>query len=177
MTPSDIQGRKETRTACGSLRLLTNGLALMVFAILPTVDALASRSGSGDAASGSRGLESTRSVAIVGQSIVPNAFGAKIWSRIGATPGVRGARNDRMHKRVASGKATRRPPRTSARSHRMVGDFDHDGDVDVADALLLYEGFSASGRPTRLTVTDLDRDGDTDLADMILFQAAYTGPR
>ena len=56
-------------------------------------------------------------------------------------------------------------------------DFDCDGDVDLADYLVLQQGFSGPGVPTPDPRTDLDHDGDTDLADLVTFQAAFTGAR
>ena len=55
------------------------------------------------------------------------------------------------------------------------GDFDGDGDVDLADYLVMQQGFSGSGVPTPDLRTDLDGDGDNDLTDLILFQSAFTG--
>ena len=54
-------------------------------------------------------------------------------------------------------------------------DFDCDGDIDLADFLVLHAGFSGPGTPTPDLRTDLDGDEDTDLRDALLFQNAFTG--
>ena len=59
----------------------------------------------------------------------------------------------------------------------LRADFDCDGDVDLADYLVMQQGFSGSGVPTLDLRTDLDGDGDTDLADLLAFQVAFTGAR
>ena len=63
-----------------------------------------------------------------------------------------------------------------AHIHR-IGDFDHDGDVDLADYLVITNCFAGAGTPpaSGCQPTDLDADNDIDLADLLLFQAAFTG--
>ena len=61
----------------------------------------------------------------------------------------------------------------------LPGDFDRDGDVDLADFLLSAQCFAESEQPLteHCLVADLDWDGDVDLADVILLQAGFTGAR
>ena len=61
------------------------------------------------------------------------------------------------------------------------GDFDRDGDVDLADVVTFQACFSGSGTTfpgaTICYAADLDWDGDVDLADLLTFQAHFTGPK
>lgn len=61
------------------------------------------------------------------------------------------------------------------------GDFDSDGDVDLADFLVFQECFRGSGVAISppCDAFDLDADGDVDLSDFIAFQGVFTraGPR
>ena len=60
----------------------------------------------------------------------------------------------------------------------IVGDFDRDLDVDLADYLWILQCFSGPGRPIEgCRSADFDADGDVDLADLLTFQGAFTGPR
>ena len=61
----------------------------------------------------------------------------------------------------------------------LPGDFDRDGDVDLADFLWSAQCFADSEQDLTedCLVADLDWDGDVDLADVILLQAAFTGSR
>lgn len=71
-----------------------------------------------------------------------------------------------------------------------IGDFDRDGDADLADFLFMMECFSGPGAtpqprcctdqtdtPACNAPADLDRDGDIDLADVTIFQSGFTGTR
>ena len=56
------------------------------------------------------------------------------------------------------------------------GDFDDDGDVDLADYILFEACFGDAELDPPFSVCrffDLDRDGDVDLADLLEFQAAF----
>jgi len=62
------------------------------------------------------------------------------------------------------------------------GDFDLDGDVDLADFSAFQLCFGGSANPPAATCppgidADLDCDGDIDLADFTLFQLNFTGSR
>ena len=59
------------------------------------------------------------------------------------------------------------------------GDFDDDGDVDLADLLVLQSCFAGpdAAPPPNCTAADLDGDGDVDLADVVTFQSLFTGSR
>ena len=61
----------------------------------------------------------------------------------------------------------------------VVGDCDHDCDVDLADLLKLESCITGPGRPAEsaCSCADVDGDGDVDLADFLAFQASFTGPR
>jgi len=61
-----------------------------------------------------------------------------------------------------------------------IGDFDGDGDVDLADFVTFQLCFGGSGNPPATTCppgvdADLDGDGDVDLADFLIFQQNFTG--
>lgn len=60
---------------------------------------------------------------------------------------------------------------------KTPGDFDLDGDVDLADFLWMAYCIDDAGVPAGdgCADADFDRDDDVDLADLIAFQAAYTG--
>lgn len=60
----------------------------------------------------------------------------------------------------------------------LVGDFDHDGDVDAADFDVLAGCLTGPGVPAApdCTSADLSGDNDVDLADFLRFQTAFTGP-
>jgi len=53
------------------------------------------------------------------------------------------------------------------------GDFDRDGDVDLADAMVMAEAHSGPGVPTDNALADFDGDGDSDLADWVFFLTLY----
>ena len=57
------------------------------------------------------------------------------------------------------------------------GDFDTDGDIDLADFLDLVRCFTGPNRTVSLDclAADLDLDLDVDLADLIVFQTVFTG--
>lgn len=58
------------------------------------------------------------------------------------------------------------------------GDFDGDGDVDIADFSRFTGCYTGSGRPIRneqCRVADLDNDGDVDIADFSTFAENFTG--
>ena len=60
----------------------------------------------------------------------------------------------------------------------IVGDFDRDGDVDLADYLWILHCLTGPGRPIEgCRSADFDLDGDVDLADLLTFQGAFTGPQ
>ena len=60
----------------------------------------------------------------------------------------------------------------------IVGDFDRDGDVDLADYLWILQCLTGPGRPIEgCQGADFDSDGDVDLADLLTFQGAFTGPQ
>jgi alkaline phosphatase len=64
-------------------------------------------------------------------------------------------------------------------SRRWPGDFDDDGDVDVADFGRFQACFNGPNRPlpeSGCESADLDTDGDADLADFGTFQACFNGP-
>lgn len=56
----------------------------------------------------------------------------------------------------------------------ITGDFDGDGDIDLADRLVFDEAFSGPGIPTVDPRADFDGDEDVDLSDLIAFEAAFT---
>jgi hypothetical protein len=58
-------------------------------------------------------------------------------------------------------------------------DFDHDGDVDLADFSHFQSCFNGPNRPpatTGCTDASFDADGDVDLADFAQFQSCFNGP-
>ena len=61
------------------------------------------------------------------------------------------------------------------------GDFDRDGDVDLADLMTLQSCVTDLGEPLAddpaCHEADLDFDRDVDLADLVAFQAHFTGAR
>lgn len=72
----------------------------------------------------------------------------------------------------------------------LQGDLDEDGDVDLADYLVLFDCFAGPGEPISDACcsrnrrrdpcdspADFDEDGDVDLNDILIFQAAFTGAR
>jgi hypothetical protein len=52
----------------------------------------------------------------------------------------------------------------------LLGDLDHDGDVDLADLGILLGDFGCTGVNC---VGDIDGDGDTDLADLGILLANF----
>ena len=56
------------------------------------------------------------------------------------------------------------------------GDFDRDGDVDLADFLEMIQCFGGPSEATAsdCDVFDFDDDEDIDLSDVVAFQAAYS---
>ncbi len=61
----------------------------------------------------------------------------------------------------------------------ILGDFDGDGDVDLADFGQFAQCFNGPGNPPAAGCTvnaDLDGDGDIDLGDFGVFAANFTGP-
>ena len=62
---------------------------------------------------------------------------------------------------------------------RLEGDFDEDGDVDLADYLTMLGCLGEAGRSagSRCLEADVDRDGDVDLSDMMRFLSSLTSPR
>jgi hypothetical protein len=67
---------------------------------------------------------------------------------------------------------------TSSAIHTVLpGDFDADGDVDVADFATFASCFGGSGRAATPVCArcDLDTDADVDLADFAAFSQLYTG--
>ena len=61
----------------------------------------------------------------------------------------------------------------------IIGDFDGDGDVDLADYVrlqTLFTGASSSPGGGKLNEADFDADGDVDLADVLTFLEYFTGP-
>jgi len=67
-------------------------------------------------------------------------------------------------------------------SRALLGDFDGDGDVDLADFTQFQLCFGGSSNPPAPTCpqgvdADLDSDGDVDLADFLIFQQNFTGSR
>lgn len=61
----------------------------------------------------------------------------------------------------------------------IPGDFDGDGDVDIADFAFLSTCFTGGGIPCSgdCCRADLDGDGDVDIADFSTFSANFTGSR
>ena len=58
----------------------------------------------------------------------------------------------------------------------LPGDFDRDGDSDLADFLRLQAMFAEIRQPSvQCPRCDLDGDDDVDLADLVAFQAGFTG--
>ncbi|MGB9626679.1 MAG: hypothetical protein ACPMAQ_17640, partial [Phycisphaerae bacterium] len=59
-------------------------------------------------------------------------------------------------------------------------DFDHDGDVDVADFAMFQTCFNGPNRPYAQPggcgSADFDTDADVDLADFGTFQGCFNGP-
>ncbi|HUW84193.1 MAG TPA: hypothetical protein VMZ31_15520 [Phycisphaerae bacterium] len=66
---------------------------------------------------------------------------------------------------------------TSVWAGWVPGDFDCDGDVDLADHASLAQAFAGSGVPAGDPQADLDGDGDGDLADFCMFATHMTGPQ
>jgi hypothetical protein len=74
-------------------------------------------------------------------------------------------------------------PVSTDRNHNEVpdecerGDFDSDGDVDLAD-LVRFQACFGSSAPLGVPCSpaDLDRDGDVDLADYLAWQGLFSGP-
>ena len=67
-------------------------------------------------------------------------------------------------------------------SRALPGDFDGDGDVDLADFVQFQLCFAGSNNPPAPTCpvgvnADLDDDGDVDLGDFLIFQQNFTGSR
>ena len=60
-----------------------------------------------------------------------------------------------------------------------LGDYDEDGDVDLADYLDFSGCFGGASEVAGPACDrfDFDRDGDVDLSDLVAFQAAFTGSR
>ncbi len=58
-----------------------------------------------------------------------------------------------------------------------MGDFDHDGDVDLNDFNILAQAFSGDGTPTHYGEADLDVDDDCDLQDYLIFLSNFVGPQ
>jgi hypothetical protein len=59
------------------------------------------------------------------------------------------------------------------------GDFDFDGDVDLADFGTFQSCFNGPNRPPKAATcgaADFDGDNDVDLADFGVFQACFNGP-
>ena len=61
----------------------------------------------------------------------------------------------------------------------VPGDFDADGDIDLADVVRFLSCFSGAGQAfdTGCAAADLDGDGDSDLADFLALQELVTGSR
>ena len=56
------------------------------------------------------------------------------------------------------------------------GDLDTDGDIDLADWVLLADAMGGPGGTLTIADADLDSDGDADLADLAILAANFTGP-
>ena len=69
---------------------------------------------------------------------------------------------------------------TARHPELILGDVDGDGDVDLADYLVLEACLTDPGREpffAECHTFDFDADNDVDLSDLIAFQAAFTGAR
>ena len=58
-----------------------------------------------------------------------------------------------------------------------TGDFDRDGDVDLADFNTFGQAFSGEGTPTHYPEADLDADDDCDREDYVVFLSNFVGPQ
>lgn len=148
------------RSVCPIPRLRVRAAIFVFAAGIPTHAAVADSLADAGASAGARVDSVTGSIAVAGRAIIGNASAGRVACRAGAVPVLRLVFGVRSSPPVRSG---------------PMADFDADGDMDVADLLIFYQGFSGPGQRTPIPETDLDGDGDTDLADLIIFQTAFTG--
>ena len=145
--------------------------------------------------SGSRGSRTIGRILRAGvdggntEIVVGDTFGGIISITIAPTRGLLfWTQTDGIHRSALDGST---PTQIVARDvHGIItglavwtppGDFDRDGDVDLADLMTLQSCVTGPGEPLAddpaCHEADLDFDRDVDLADLVAFQAHFTGAR